>query len=284
MIYGLLAALGWGSADVAAAVAGRRIGALTTVLIGQGLSLVVTTAIFLIAGHGASSITPYLALVALDGVVSAGAYISHYHALQLGPVSVVSPISSTYAIVGVVLSVVVLGERPTPLMLLAGLVIIVGVGLVSTDLRRLEPGQIKSHPAGALWAIVAAVLFGIGGFLLGYLSIHLGWVTGLWASRSAQIAAFVAIALVQRPSLTRLQGHGAMVLLALGVGALDLLGVISFAIGADAGFLPVVLLASAVFPLVAVLASIVFLHERPVPNHYAGIAFVTGGLLLLRFA
>ena len=41
--------------------------------------------------------------------------------------------------------------------------------------------------------------------------------------------------------------------------------------------------ASAVFPLVAVVLSRAALHERPVPNQYAGIALVVVGLLMLGF-
>jgi uncharacterized membrane protein len=48
--------------------------------------------------------------------------------------------------------------------------------------------------------------------------------------------------------------------------------------------LSVVLIASAVFPLIAVALSIAFLHERPVANQYVGIALVVTGLLVLGLA
>ena len=41
------------------------------------------------------------------------------------------------------------------------------------------------------------------------------------------------------------------------------------------------LAASAVFPLVAVVLSVLILHERLVPNQYVGIALVAMGLLML---
>ena len=37
------------------------------------------------------------------------------------------------------------------------------------------------------------------------------------------------------------------------------------------------------FPLVAVVLSLLILHERLVPNQYAGIALVVVGLLMLGF-
>jgi uncharacterized membrane protein len=35
--------------------------------------------------------------------------------------------------------------------------------------------------------------------------------------------------------------------------------------------------------MIAVVLSIVYLHERLVPNQYVGIGFVVGGLMLLGF-
>jgi uncharacterized membrane protein len=63
-----------------------------------------------------------------------------------------------------------------------------------------------------------------------------------------------------------------------------LLGVVTYSIGASRGLVSVVLIASAVFPLIAVALSIAWLHERPVANQYVGIALVVTGLLVLGLA
>jgi drug/metabolite transporter (DMT)-like permease len=56
---------------------------------------------------------------------------------------------------------------------------------------------------------------------------------------------------------------------------------VTYSIGASRGLVSIVLIASAVFPLIAVGLSIAFLHERPVVNQYAGIALVVSGLVTL---
>ena len=98
----------------------------------------------------------------------------------------------------------------------------------------------------------------------------------------AQLVAFSVYAALRRSEITGI-GTNRMTAAALGVGLADLLGVIAYSSGAELGFVSIVLTASAVFPLIAVVLSIVLLHERPVPNQYAGIALVIGGLLLLGF-
>jgi uncharacterized membrane protein len=279
VIFGLTAALGWGLADFTGAVGGRRIGSLPTVMIAQLLSAVAMTAFMIHGGHSPGVLAPYLAFVAMNGLASGGAYLSHYRALQLGPVAVVSPIGATYAVVGVALAVIVLGERPGPSAIVGGAITVLGVMLTSTDLAKLRAGTHTQAP-GLPWAVVSAVLFGIGGFFLGYFAQEVGWVPGLWASRCAQLAMFTVISVAHRREFGRV-GWNAGVLLALGSGAADLLGVVSYSIGASRGLLSVVLIASAVFPLIAVALSVAILHERPVPNQYVGIALVVTGLVVL---
>ncbi|MDH4113542.1 MAG: hypothetical protein OEV60_12830, partial [Actinomycetota bacterium] len=76
-------------------------------------------------------------------------------------------------------------------------------------------------------------------------------------------------------------GWNAGLLLALGSGAADLLGVVAFSVGAARGLISIVLIATAVFPLIAVGMSVAYLHERPVANQYVGIGLVAAGLLVL---
>ncbi|MFB3738564.1 MAG: EamA family transporter [Candidatus Velamenicoccus archaeovorus] len=282
MIFGLTAALGWGLADFGGAVVGRRIGSLRAVLVSQGLSALAMTAIFVAAGHGVSEIGPIAGWLALAGAVSATAYFSHYRALELGPVAVVSPIGAAYALVGVVLAVVLLGERPGTMALAGGVVTVVGVMLASTDLRGLTRGTRTAAGPGVRWALLSSVLFGVGAFLLGWFAQRVGWVAGLWASRAAQFAAMALFAGVwKRGDLgLRTTARGALLGAAL-VGLADLVGVVAYSAGAESGFISIVLVASAVFPLLALALAVAVLGERPVPNQYAGVVLVVGGLLML---
>lgn len=279
MIFGLAAALGWGLADFSGAIAGRRIGSIVTVIVGQVLSLTFMTVLLVAMGGSTSGIRPIVGWIALNGIFTAVAYMTHYRALELGPVAVVSPIGAAYAVVGVALAIIVLDERPAPLQLVGAAITIVGVMLVSTDLKKLRAGT-HGVPPGLPWALVAAVSFGVAAFLLGYASKEAGWVTGLWASRAAQVACYVPVAIVYRRQLAALRpGPGLWV--ALAAGAADILGVTTYAAGAERGYLSIVLAASAIFPMVAVLLSIRYLHERLVANQVVGVVLVIAGLLLL---
>jgi uncharacterized membrane protein len=279
MIYGLSAALGWGLADFFGAMAGRRIGAIGTVISGQVLSAIFITGVLLVSGESLAPLGPSIWLVVLNGVVSAFAYAAHYRALELGPVAVVSPIGAGYAVVGVGLAILILGERPSAPALLGAGIAVVGVALVSTDLKKLREG-IEHHVPGLWWSVAAAIGFGVAGFLLGWISQRAGWIPGLWGSRIGQVVCYLPLGLVFRRQLGALRpGFGLWV--ALLAGAADILGVVSYSIGATHGFVSIVLAASAVFPLIAVTLSVVVFKERVVANQVAGIVLVVGGLLLL---
>jgi drug/metabolite transporter (DMT)-like permease len=280
VIFGLVASVGWGLADFGAAVVGRWIGSLPTVLVSQGFNAVFMTALLLAGEHDPARLWPFAGWVALNGLASAAAYATHYRALELGPVAVVSPIGATYALVGVGLAVVVLGERPGALPIAGGIVTVTGVMLSSTDLRKLEGSVRRRRPPGLSWAIASAILFGIAGFLLGYLSKRVGWVIGVWASRTAQLVCLFGLGLL-RAGATRGIGMNRATAGAVGVGIADLVGVVAYSYGAQEGFVSIVLVASAVFPLIAVVLSIGLLHERLAPNQFAGIALVIVGLVML---
>jgi drug/metabolite transporter (DMT)-like permease len=279
MVFGLVAALGWGLADFFGALAGRRIGSLGAVVAGQLLSAVFMTVVVVATGESLAPLRSDVWLVVLNGAFAAFAYVTHYKALELGPVAVVSPIGAGYAVVGVALAMIVLGERPSGLALAGAAIAVVGVALVSTDLKKLRHGVEHQFP-GLWWAIAAAIGFGVAGFLLGWISDRAGWIAGLWGSRVAQVAFFLPLVLVSRRELSRVH-LGLGLGIALLAGAADILGVVTFAAGSERGLNSIVLAASAVFPLIAITLSVIVFKERMVANQMVGVALVIGGLLLL---
>ena len=106
--YGLIAALCWGSSDVLAAIGGRRLGSLPLVAIAQAASLLVVVALAIAQGGGLPSDPGDLALSLFFGVVAAGAYMSFFTALRIGPLAVVSPVVAAYG------GLTVVGGGPDP--------------------------------------------------------------------------------------------------------------------------------------------------------------------------
>src|SRR5689334_18787423 len=113
VVYGLIAALGWGLSAVAATNAARRAGTYLAVLSGQGLGILVLILLAaLLRPSFAAADGPIALGLAGAGLLGLGGYLAFYRALEHGGgVGLVSAISATYGGVTTVLAVVVLGER-----------------------------------------------------------------------------------------------------------------------------------------------------------------------------
>lgn len=136
--FGLAAALLWGLADYAAAVASRESGSFRVVL---GFHLVAVVALAALAlGLGAVDDVGAgdAVLLVWVGALGALSYATFYKSLEIGPISIASPIISAYAAVSLILAVIVLDESLTAGQIVAAAVVLVGVLLASADLAQLH--------------------------------------------------------------------------------------------------------------------------------------------------
>ena len=114
ILLGLVAAVCWGSTDVTAAFAGRRLGSVRVAAIVQLASLVAIVALVLVRSGGLPSDIGDTAVAMIAGAIAALAYVTFFTALRIGPVSVVSPVVSAYGGVTVLLAVLLRGEAHHP--------------------------------------------------------------------------------------------------------------------------------------------------------------------------
>jgi drug/metabolite transporter (DMT)-like permease len=268
-------------ADLWAAMSGRRIGALATVIVAQATGALVATILVLASGTSLAPLDAVASWLVPSGLLMAGGYFTLYHGLELGPVAVVSPVLASYAIFPVLLAVLLLGESLTPVIVAGMTVTIVGTALASTDLRSIASGM--RMPPGLPWAMASVVLFGGGAYVMGWAAQRAGWLPTLWISRVSTTAIFLVAGAVVWSQGRGREGRGtpstrALAFAAL-LGLIDLVGGMSYGRGAEVGFISIVTAASATYPIVPVLGSTLFLRERPAPNQYLGVALVVGGLL-----
>jgi drug/metabolite transporter (DMT)-like permease len=277
VIYGLAAAIGWGLADVGAAVSGRKIGSVAATVIAQVASLMVVGVLVLLLQPEWTGDAHNLVILGSNGVLVGIAYLALYRALELGPIALVSPIVAAYAVPPVILAVVLLDETLAGLVLLGAIVTLIGVVLTSADLRGLESDRMSR--AGVPIGIVSMLLFGLVTFVLGRQAQEIGWLPAMAIGRASSVAVLLAVAAVKRPGLT--SGGGRGIGLAALTGVADIVGVAMYSIGAESGSIAIVTAASATFVLIPVVGGVVLFDERPAPTQFLGVALVVGGLLML---
>src|SRR5215207_6851688 len=95
-LAGLGAALSWGTMDVASALASRRLGSLKVTAGIQVVSAVLLVALAFGLGTAPPSDPLVLVMAGLLGIVGAGAYLSYFTGLRIGPISLVSGVVAAY--------------------------------------------------------------------------------------------------------------------------------------------------------------------------------------------
>ena len=291
LLTGLGAALSWGTMDVATALASRVIGSLRVTAGVQLVGAILIVAAAIATATGIPTDPGTLAVSALLGLVGAGAYLSYFTGLGLGPISVVSGMVAAYGGLTVVLAVLIRGESLTALQALGAAVATIGVILTGVA---FDGGLRATHLAspGVIFAIVALVLFATMTIVTDIALESAGWLQILLVARivnaAISVLAFVVLALYRRerpdPGAERsLDSRRRVRILAVLViaGTLDIVGLAFFAIGLETAPTWLVGLASSFGPAVTILVAVAFLGERLKPIQWFGLAGVAAGMIAI---
>jgi uncharacterized membrane protein len=291
LLLGLAAALCWGSTDVAAAFSGRRLGSVRVAALVQLSSLAAVLVLCAIRSSGLPAKPEDTVAALVNGVVAAGAYITFFTALRIGPVSVVSPVVAAYGGLTVVLAVVLRGETLTTLQAVGAAIGTAGViltGLISDGGWR----RTRIVGRGVVFSLIAMTCFAALTIGLAGPIRSAGWLPVLLGSRAANAATVwlvLGLVLAVKPRgandlLTRAADRRPITLrvaiaVALVGGLLDIVGFVAFAIGLEQAPTWIVGLASSFGPVVSVLVAVMLWGERLRPNQWAGLAGIAAGLV-----
>jgi len=281
VLFGLVTALCWGLADFAVTIVSRRLTAFQAT-VGMHIGSVIFASILVIATEalGEFPVTNLWPFV-LIGLLGCAGYLAFFKALNLGPLSIVSPIVSGYAVITVILAVLVLAERPGPLQIMAIIVVFAGVGLASTEFRSLKlSGLGTSWSRGILLAIVAMIMIGGYVFAIAYFADEFGWLVPIFLVRVFSTVFFLGgTAAARYPLLENVTWSLAIAMLLIGV--VETSAYISLSFGVQIADTSLVATIASAYALVPIALGFLFLGERPAVNQWVGITLVIAGLVLL---
>src|SRR4051794_10633981 len=271
---GLAASLSWGVADFFGGIQARRMAVVAVVLGSQLAGLVLAAAVVAIRGEAppGGDFLIYAALSSVGGILGLTAF---YKALSIGAMGVVAPLSSTAAVIPVVVGVAT-GDRPSALQAAGVAVAIGGVILASRE----APEEAKGSPAvsrGVGFALISAV--GFGCFFLAMNRASDDDV--LWAvtvNRSVSVSLLALALLATRPKLGIRPAD--VRILAL-VGVLDISANGFFALGSTKGLVSVVAVLASLYPVITVILARVVLGERLRAIQRIGAAAALAGVALI---
>jgi drug/metabolite transporter (DMT)-like permease len=277
ILGGLGAAFAWATATVCSSRSTRMIGegpVLAWVMI---VGLVALLPV-LVAGPGPGHVTTAdLVWLVIGGVGNAGGLLLVYRGLRVGKVGVVAPIASTEGAIAA-LAAILAGESLSAAVAVALVVIVAGIVLSARPAEEIERGSEEhSHTrAAALCGLGAALAFGVSLYGIGRLS---GDLPAAWILLPARLTGVIAVALpllaagrltLSRPALP----------FVVASGLCEVLGFLSYTVGAQHAIAIAAVLSSQFAALAAVGAYLIY-HERLARHQVAGVVAIVAGVAVL---
>lgn len=272
ILLSLGAACLWGASDFFGGLKARALPLLAVLAVSVPAGLLVLVPIVAARGDGLPDGLSCLwaVLAGLAGWISIAAL---YHALAIGTMGVVAPVTALAPVVPFVVGVA-RGERPAALQIVGIAVAIVGVVTVGADRRDAHAGRLA---LGAGFAALAALGFGAGQLSLAAASD----ADPYWAALIVRLTGLVVVpaALVlAREGLGR-AGGSAGPLVALGL--MDAAATVLFAVAATKGLVSIVAVLASLSPVVIVLLARVVTHEHLTRLQVGGAAAAIAGAALI---
>jgi len=272
--FGLISAALYGAADFCGGFATRRSSIYSVVVISQlvGFVLLLVATVFLPSHATASDYAWGFA----GGLCGGAGLALLYHALSIGKMGVVSPITAVLAAaLPVVLGVAVRHEALSWLQSVGIFVALLAVVLISLSYD--ENGRMEFATAGVREAIASGVVLGGFYLCLGLTHPNSG-MQPILAARLASAGLLILIALIARAQLRPSNGMLPLIVLA---GALDMSANVLYVLATRSGFLSVAAVLTSLYPASTVLLARFLLNERLHLVQKLGVGLALAGVALI---
>ena len=283
--------LGWGLADFFAKKSTSKIGGFKTLLWMQIFGALPILTLFFFSKESVNLAADVMFLIFLFTVGDLFGYFLFYRGIQKGKVGLLSSIYTSQAGISVLVSVLIFGEQITQLRWAGLAITLIGVILVSFQLRGSDKFSSKNIIHGLPEILASAVIFGFyfpfwDWFLRYRVS---GWIAPSTLQRVFAITILLLIVCVIYLNRNRKtaaietapQERKIWIWLIL-IGFFDAIAALSTAWGYKfTDITSVVVVLSAAFSLPTLILARIFLKENLTLNQIIGVIIILGGLVVL---
>ena len=279
--FALAAALCWGTSDFMAKVSAEKIGALRTSLFLQyigGLFL------FLITVQDISRLWQFPTATYFTlglGAINAVASYSLFKGFEVGQLSIISPIASSYPALSTALAVFLLNERVSSTRFIAILAILIGIVLISIE-RKREKFDKRRLATGVGYAMIVFFALGFMFFALKLIVVDLGAFLPVLLVRVMSASVLTVVLLNFRGSMRRSWSSYLPIVFVIGI--VDTLGNITYNLGILGGTVSVVATISGLFSAITVILAFAVLKERLAVHQVLGLLTILIGVAIIGYA
>jgi uncharacterized membrane protein len=273
-VLAMMASALYGSADFLGGMASRKTAPLTVAALSQLIGIVALAAAVWAAGPA----TPRSADLIWGGVAGfAGAFglALFYHALSVGRMSVVAPVAAATGDAVAVVIGFASGERPSPVVLLGIVLVLVSIGLVGQD----SAGNSGTHRRAVGIAIASGVAIGAFYAAFRYTSPS----AGLWPLVMARAVSLPMLLVATKATGKPLRVSRGVLAILIPCGVLDIAANVCYLDAVRQGALSIIATLASLYPAVTASLAWWILRERLRPPQYVGIAVAGAAIALISF-
>jgi drug/metabolite transporter (DMT)-like permease len=265
------ASLSWGLGDFVGGLKSRTLHVLTVLVLSQVVGLAAALTWVVASGDGFPGwpATAWAAAAGASGCVGIGTL---YRGMAIGAMGIVAPISAVAAVIPFTVGIAS-GERPSALQVIGILLALAGVGVASREPSHKGGGRAD----GIGLALMAALAFGLY-FVFADRAADASIPYAVATARGVSLLLALVAALVVGASLR--PGRASLPALAV-VGLCDVGANMLFSLATTRGFLSVVSVLSALYPVATVVLAALVLQERVSAVQRSGVAVALIGAALI---
>jgi len=278
VIFGIITMFGWGIADFFVVKAVRKTSSFKTLIWSQTIGLLIFFIIFGFFFEAPALTLGWLIVSFIVGLLCVISFLTFYESLRIGVVSVVAPVVGLWSIIVVVLSVLFLGDKPSPLAWLGIVVAIIGGLLASFKLKDLLHLKWKNAVPGLGYALFTVLFAGIYLFLIVVQEEAWGWFFPVFMLKLFTVLILYGYVGIKRKPIRMNQKVWHYIII---IAVLEVIAFLSFGFGTHSGLATIAAPISAAFPAVTVVMVRIFFKEKLETNQKVGVVMVLCALVLL---
>lgn len=278
ILFALVSYTGWAIGDILLTIIARRIGGYSTAFWTYLIGILIGSIFVPIYFYELSHLTPRIfALNLFLGLLLISGWVAFNEALRIANPSLVGTISSSFAALTVILSIIIFKEGVTPAQVTAIVIIFFGLLMATLDISELGKGKLLNK--GILLAVFTMLSWGIAYALIRIPIEVIGWFwTGYtYALLSPVILLFMRIRKIPLQKPTSYKTLSLLLLCTMFLASAEYS--FNFAISQD--YTSIVTPIAGSYPTLFVLIAFFVFKDKITKQQIAGVIVTLIGIVLL---
>lgn len=278
ILFALISYVGWGIGDIFLAIASRKIGGYSSAFWTYIIGIIIGSMVAPFYFYELYSLTlPIFIINIFLGILIISGWVTYNEALQIGNASMVGTISSSFAAITVILSIIIFKDPITFTQIVAIVIIFLGLLLSTLEISEWKRGKLFNK--GILLALFTMISWGIVYALIRIPIQVIGWFwTGyIYALLSPIILLFMRVRKIPLQKPASYKALSLLIFCTMFLASAEY----SFNFAISKGYTSIVAPIAGSYPTLFVVIAFFVFKDKITKQQIAGVITALAGIVLL---